>query len=196
MKSNFNSSREQILISFSKKICFYSKSFVFDTHFFVFVIRIKLFLMSLLTMAFKKSFLYKTYSLWTFSKILFFYLQGTKKCCSLCGTLTVPSDLRRVFLWFFKSWEQLMIWFFLRVGNSWRSAPTTQRLSVIRVEKKLKKRTILNYTSVFWVPKKPSRNTQKTRKEKIIWFWKKKILVLICCYITISEQMYDLGCTY
>ena len=79
----------------------YNKSFVFDTHFFVFVIRIKLFLMSLLTMAFKKSFLYKTYSLWTFSKILFFYLQGTKKCCSLCGTLTVPSDLRRVFLWFF-----------------------------------------------------------------------------------------------
>ena len=30
----------------------YNKSFVFDTHFFVFVIRIKLFLMSLLTMAF------------------------------------------------------------------------------------------------------------------------------------------------
>ena len=84
-----------------KKDMFYNKSFVFDTHFFVFVIRIKLFLMSLLTMAFKKSFLYKTYSLWTFSKIFFFYLQGTKKCCSLCGTLTVPSDLRRVFLWFF-----------------------------------------------------------------------------------------------
>ena len=49
--------------NFSK---FYNKSLVFDTHFFVFVIRIKLFLMSLLTMAFKKSFLYKTYSLWTF----------------------------------------------------------------------------------------------------------------------------------
>ena len=135
MKLNFNSSRQQILISFSKKICSYNKSFVFDTHFFVFVIRIKLFLMSLLTMAFKKSFLYQTYSLWTFSKILFFTYREQKNVAVFVG----PWQYHRIYAESFCD--------FLRVENSWWSdffksweqlTPTTQRLSVIRVEKNWK----------------------------------------------------------